>query len=291
MNAIKLTWQNRTAYSQMMRADKPIGTYLLLWPTWWALWLASDGHPDVSMLLIFSFGVFFMRSAGCVINDYFDRNFDGAVERTKARPLASGRAEPIEALQLFFLLILVSFVLVLFLNLQTILFSFIALGLAATYPLMKRYTHFPQVVLGAAFSWGIPMAFLAIQTELPWVAWQLFITNLIWVVAYDTQYAMTDREDDLKIGIRSTAIFFGRLDKLAIGICQILFLISMVNIGQKFEFSAIYYIGLLVALTLMIYQHKLTWERERQPCFQAFLNNHWVGAAVAGGMIGHYLMN
>ena len=271
-----------------MRADKPIGIYLLLWPTVWALWLASEGVPDWTMLLIFVSGVVLMRSAGCVINDYADRHFDGAVQRTAGRPLVTGLVTEKEALVLFMLLIFISFILVIQLNWQTILLSFGALLLAASYPFMKRYTHLPQVVLGAAFSWPIPMAFMAVTEQVSWWAWLLYLVNVLWTVAYDTQYAMVDREDDVKIGVKSTAILFGRHDRLIIGLLQVLMLSLLFFIGLHFQLSWPFMLALLVTMLIFLYQHWLIRNRARQACFAAFLNNHYVGLVIALGIIGHY---
>lgn len=277
-----------TGYWQLMRADKPIGIYLLLWPTVWALWIAAEGVPDWTVLLIFVAGVIIMRSAGCVINDYADRHFDGVVQRTAQRPLVTGKVSEREALVLFIVLIFMAFILVLMLNWQTILLSFAALILAASYPFMKRYTHLPQVVLGAAFSWSIPMAFMAITEQVSWWAWLLYLANVLWTVAYDTQYAMVDREDDVKIGVKSTAILFGHYDKLIIGLLQLTMLTLLFFIGQHFHLAWPFMLALLVTMLIFFYQHWLIRDRERQACFAAFLNNHYVGLVIALGIIGHY---
>jgi 4-hydroxybenzoate polyprenyltransferase len=279
-----------SGYWQLMRADKPIGIYLLLWPTVWALWLAAEGVPDWPVLLIFVAGVVLMRSAGCVINDYADRHFDGAVQRTAKRPLVTGMVTEKEALVLFMLLIFMSFILVILLNWQTVLLSFGALILAASYPFMKRYTHLPQVVLGAAFSWSIPMAFMAITEQVPWWAWLLYLANVLWTVAYDTQYAMVDREDDVKIGVKSTAILFGRYDRLMIGLLQLTMLVLLFFIGRHFHLSWPFMLALLVSLTIFLYQNWLIRSRARQASFTAFLNNHYVGLVIALGIIGHYCL-
>ena len=231
----------------LMRLDKPIGIYLLLWPTLWALWIAGKGQPSIANLLIFVTGVILMRSAGCVINDYADRKIDGHVARTRLRPLASGRITSSEAILLFCLLVSASFVLVLLTNADTVWLSFGGVALAACYPFMKRYTYYPQVVLGAAFSWGMPMAFVAQTGTLPTDAWLLYIANLLWTVAYDTYYAMTDREDDLKIGVKSTAILFGDADRAIIATLQGLALACLLLAGQRFELGVYYHLGLLVA--------------------------------------------
>jgi len=279
-----LKWQNIDAYKQLMRTDKPIGTLLLLWPTYWALWLANDGLPSWDLLVIFSLGVFVMRSAGCVINDFADRKIDGAVKRTSGRPLAVGKVSAGEALSLFALLIVIAFLLVLALNWQTIALSFGALALASCYPFMKRYTHLPQVVLGAAFSWAIPMAFMASQQQVPAIAWWLFAANLIWTVAYDTMYAMVDRDDDLKLGVKSTAVLFGQFDRHIIAALNIIFLVIMSLIYQAVEATFWAYLGLTSAACLLVYQQKLIHDRNRENCFKAFLNNHYVGMLIFFGL-------
>lgn len=279
-----LKWQNIDAYKQLMRTDKPIGTLLLLWPTYWALWLANDGLPSWDLLIIFSLGVFVMRSAGCVINDFADRKIDGAVKRTSGRPLAVGKVSAGEALSLFTLLIVIAFLLVLALNWQTIILSFGALALAACYPFMKRYTHLPQVVLGAAFSWAIPMAFMASQQHVPAIAWWLFAANLIWTVAYDTMYAMVDRDDDLKLGVKSTAVLFGELDRLIIALLNVTFVIIMALIFSAQNVTLYAFIGLALASCLLVYQQKLIQLRRREECFKAFLNNHYVGMLIFLGL-------
>ncbi len=289
-STLLLNRPNIPNYKLLMRMDKPIGSYLLLWPTLWALWLASSGFPAITELVIFAMGVFVMRSAGCVINDYADRDFDGHVERTKARPIASGAVKPKEALQLFAVLIAVGFLLVLMLNWQTIGLSFIALLLAASYPFMKRYTYFPQVVLGAAFSWSMPMAFMAVTEQLPAVMWLLYVANLCWTVAYDTMYGMVDRDDDIKIGLKSTAILFGRYDKLMVLLLQISTLILLFAVGNILQLSLIFNLSLLVAAALFAYQQWLIRERDSGACFAAFLNNHYVGMLVFGGIAGHYML-
>jgi 4-hydroxybenzoate polyprenyltransferase len=275
-------------FIQLMRLDKPIGIYLLLWPTLWALWIAAKGVPSLSNLLIFVSGVILMRSAGCVINDYADRNFDGHVKRTEARPLASGKVRPREALALFGVLLAMSLALVLCTNSTTIWLSFGAVALAACYPFMKRYTYYPQVVLGAAFSWGIPMAFTAQTGELPASLWLLYLANLLWTVAYDTYYAMVDRDDDLKVGVKSTAILFGDADRLIIGCLQGLALLCLLLAGARFELGIYYYLGLAVAAGCFAWQLWSTRNREPQACFAAFLHNHWAGLAIFIGIVAHY---
>lgn len=274
------TRDKRLAYWQLMRMDKPIGTLLLLWPTFWALFTASKGIPPFSILVIFTLGVIVMRAAGCVINDYADRHFDGKVKRTVNRPLATGRVTETEAKVLFGVLIAVAFCLVLMLNTYTIMLSFIAVGLAITYPFMKRYTHLPQLVLGIAFGWSIPMAFGAVVETLPLSCWLLFLANLMWTVAYDTQYAMVDRDDDLRIGVKSTAILFAQYDNKIIALLQFLSLLFLIIYGHIQDFSISYYVFLAITAMLFIYQCKLTKTRERESCFKAFLNNHYVGMGV-----------
>ena len=277
-------------FIQLTRLDKPIGIYLLLWPTLWALWIAGSGHPDLKNLVIFILGVNLMRAAGCVINDYADRNFDGHVSRTRARPLASGRVTPREALVFFVILVAISFVLVLFTNATTIWLSFGGLALAACYPFMKRYTFYPQVVLGAAFSWGMPMAFTAETGELPAAAWLLYIANLLWTVAYDTYYAMTDREDDLKIGVKSTAILFGDADRLIIATLQGLALFCLVLAGNRFELGLYFHLGLVAAAACFAWEYYSTRTRDPQACFKAFLHNHWAGLAIFAGIVADYAL-
>ncbi len=276
------------AYCQLMRIDRPIGTYLLLWPTLWALWIASEGMPSLDLFFIFVAGVFVMRAAGCVINDFADRKVDGHVKRTQNRPLATGLISSKEALYLFFALVVISFLLVLLLNKQTILLSFVGLGLATLYPFMKRYTHLPQVVLGAAFSWAIPMAYMAVKAELSLIVWVLFFSNLAWTVAYDTLYAMVDRDDDLKIGVKSTAILFGRFDKLAVFILHMLTIAGLIWAGLLAELGPVYYQSVGLALALFIYQQWQIRGRERETCFKAFLQNHYAGLVVLVGLILNY---
>ncbi|WAX71227.1 4-hydroxybenzoate octaprenyltransferase [Gallibacterium anatis] len=278
------------SYIQLMRLDKPIGSFLLLWPTLWALFLASNGMPDVKILFIFILGVVFMRSAGCVINDYADRHIDGKVKRTSQRPLAIGAVSEKEAKILFVLLILLSFFLVLQLNLYAIVLSVAAAVLAFIYPFMKRYTHLPQLFLGAAFGWSIPMAYGATVASLPLSCWLLFLANLAWTIAYDTQYAMVDRDDDLRIGVKSTAILFAEYDNKIIALLQIATLAILVYLGVEQQLSNGYFIGLLPALACFIYQCRLTKRRTREECFKAFLNNNYVGmwifVAILVGILG-----
>ncbi|HDT4050671.1 TPA: 4-hydroxybenzoate octaprenyltransferase [Enterobacter bugandensis] len=284
-----LTQNKLLAYHRLMRTDKPIGALLLLWPTLWALWVATPGMPPLWILGVFVAGVWLMRAAGCVVNDYADRKFDGHVKRTANRPLPSGQVTGKEARVLFIVLVLLSFMLVLTLNTMTILLSVAALALAWVYPFMKRYTHLPQVVLGAAFGWSIPMAFAAVSESLPLSCWLMFLANILWAVAYDTQYAMVDRDDDLKIGIKSTAILFGRQDKLIIGILQVAVLALMVAIARLNELNWEFYWSILVAGLLFAYQQKLIAKREREACFKAFMNNNYVGLVLFLGLVMSYL--
>ena len=277
-------------FIQLTRMDKPIGIYLLLWPTLWALWVAAKGVPSLSNLLIFVFGVILTRAGGCVINDFADRKVDGHVKRTEQRPMASGKISSKEALVFFALLMGVSFLLVLFTNAPTIWLSFGGLALAATYPFMKRYTYYPQVVLGAAFSWGIPMAFTAETGSLPAAAWLLYIANLLWTVAYDTYYAMTDRDDDLKIGVKSTAILFGDADRVIILSLQGLALGCLLLAGAHFELGGWFRLGLLGAAACFAWEFWYTRNRDPQRCFRAFLHNHWAGLAIFVGIVLDYAL-
>ncbi|AGB11237.1 4-hydroxybenzoate octaprenyltransferase [Vibrio parahaemolyticus] len=272
------------AYWQLMRMDRPIGSLLLLWPTVWALVIAAQGIPSWDVLIVFVLGVFLMRSAGCVINDFADRKVDGHVKRTKQRPLPSGKVTAKEAIGLFLVLAVSSFLLVLTMNPLTIQLSFAGLVLAFIYPFMKRYTHIPQLFLGLAFSWAIPMAWAAQTGELPVMVWFVFVINALWTIAYDTQYAMVDRDDDLKIGIKSTAILFGRHDKLVIGVLQLVTLAMLVGLGQFYQLGQSYYWTVLIAASLFVYQQHLIRHRERDLCFRAFLNNNYVGMVIAIGL-------
>ncbi|GAB2787315.1 4-hydroxybenzoate octaprenyltransferase [Halomonas shantousis] len=271
-------------FLRLTRLDRPIGTWLLMWPTLWALWLAAEGVPERTTLLIFVVGVYLMRAAGCVINDYADRHFDGHVKRTRERPLATGRITEAEAKGLFVALVALAFVLVCFTNPFTILLSLGGVVLAFIYPFMKRYTHLPQVVLGAAFSWGIPMAFGAVRESVPLEAWLLLAANVAWTVAYDTEYAMVDRDDDLKVGIKSTAVLLGKADRLAIGLLQALTLALLAWVGVRVALGGFFWLGLTAMAAIFVYQHYLIRQRERMPCFQAFLNNHWAGLVVFAGI-------
>jgi 4-hydroxybenzoate polyprenyltransferase len=276
-------------YYRLTRLDRPIGIFLLLWPTLWAIWIASQGHPDGWILFVFLAGVVLMRSAGCVINDYADRNFDPHVARTRTRPIAAGKVTPKEALVVFAVLCLLAFALVLTLNRFTIFLSFVGVLLAFIYPFMKRHTHLPQVVLGMAFGWSIPMAFAALTGEVPKMAWLLYVINIVWSVVYDTMYAMVDREDDLKVGVKSTAILFGEADRLIIGVLQVMMFIGLWLLGQDLELSILFKWSLAVAAGFAMYQQWLIRHRAPKRCFQAFLNNNWLGAAIFVGLVLEYL--
>lgn len=275
-------------YLKLARLHKPIGIFLVLWPMLWGLWLAAEGFPSLKVLAIFVVGVVLMRSAGCVINDYADRHLDGHVQRTKERPLVTGRISATNALIFFAVLCLLSFLLVLQTNPLTVYLSFGALALAATYPFMKRYTYLPQVVLGAAFAWSIPMAYAAQTNTVPPIVWLVYTATVLWTVAYDTQYAMVDREDDLKIGIKSTAILFGEADRAIIAFLQILVILTLCLIGDQVELGQFYFLGVVVAATMFVYQQHLIRLRYRDECFKAFLNNNWVGMVVFLGLALDY---
>ena len=272
-------------YALLLRLNRPVGTLLLLWPTYWALWLAADGMPSLSNLIVFTLGVYFMRAAGCAINDFADREWDRHVERTKDRPLTTGRIQPWEAVALFAGLGLVSFLMVLlFTNTLTLYLAFGGALLAFIYPFMKRYTHLPQVFLGAAFGWSIPMAWAAQTGGLSQVTWLLFTANVLWSVVYDTFYAMVDREDDLNVGIKSTAVLFGDADRLILGILQATIIAILLLVGQQAELGIFYYLGLLTMACLFIYHQFLARERDRAGCFKAFLHNNWAGFALFVGL-------
>lgn len=277
------------AYLRLMRLHRPIGSFLLLWPTLWALWLASDGHPTPKWFAIFVIGVFVMRSAGCIMNDFADRNFDPHVQRTRERPLATREVRMSEAMILFVVLCAMGVVLVLLLNRLTQELAIIGAVLVLTYPFMKRYTYLPQPYLGMAFGWGVPMAYAAVTDRVPTVAWLIFIANVIWSTVYDTMYAMVDRGDDIKIGVKSTAILFGELDRLIVGILQALLLADLALVGYHTGMSTVYYVGLGFALLFAVYQQVLIRRRNPQRCFQAFMNNNWFGAAVFAGILLHYI--
>jgi len=278
-------------YAYLIRLDKPIGTLLLLWPTLWALWIAARGMPDSLVLVVFLTGVFLMRSAGCAINDFADRKFDPHVERTKTRPLASGKISTREALIVFSALSISAFMLVLLMNELTIYMSFVGIALAASYPFMKRYHYMPQVHLGAAFGWAAPMAFTAQANEITPVTWLLFMATILWATAYDTMYAMADIKDDLKIGLKSTAILFGEADKLIIGVLQALLILNLIFIGQQSDLGLYYYLSLFAGTGFMIYQQFLIKDRNPQRCFRAFLNNNWFGLSIFSGIFIDYWVN
>lgn len=277
-------------YISLMRLDRPIGIFLLLWPMLWALLIASNGDPDFEVLLIFVAGVVLMRSAGCVINDYADRDIDQHVERTRDRPLAAGRITAGETLFLFALLCAAAFTLVLMLNRLTILLSFVGVGLAASYPFMKRLTHLPQVYLGAAFGWSVPMVFAAQTNTVPPLAWLIYTATILWATAYDTMYAMVDRNDDLVLGVKSTAILFGDMDLKLIGLLQAMLLVCLFMVGHQAELGLYYYLGVVCAAGLAVYQQYLMRFRDRDGCFSAFLNNNWFGAVVFLGIFLDYFL-
>ncbi len=277
-------------YLRLIRMDKPIGSLLLLWPTLNALWIASDGHPKPGMLLIFAIGTILMRSAGCAINDYADRDFDKHVKRTENRPLTSGRIRAWEALALAGGLAVLSFLLILPLNGLTKWLSLVAVFVAGTYPFLKRFFAIPQAYLGIAFGFGIPMAFAAVQNHVPPLAWLMLLANVFWAVAYDTEYAMVDRDDDLKIGIRTSAITFGRFDVVAVMLCYGVFLALYSGIGAALGFGLPYMVGLAAAAGCVIYHHRLIARRDRDGCFKAFLHNNWLGAALFAGIVAQYLL-
>jgi 4-hydroxybenzoate polyprenyltransferase len=285
-NALPEHVQSRLAdYAKLLRIDRPIGSLLLLWPTWWALWLAAGGMPSLANIVIFTLGVFLMRAAGCAINDFADRDWDRHVKRTKDRPLTTGRIRAWEAVALFAGLCLVSFLMVvLFTNSLTLYLSFGGALLAFIYPFMKRYTHLPQLFLGAAFSWAIPMAWAAEANELSQLTWLLFTANVLWTVAYDTLYAMVDRDDDVKVGIKSTAILFGEADRVIIGALQAMVIVILIMVGNQAELGTFYYLGITAMASLFVYHQYLARERSRDGCFRAFLNNNWAGFAVFAGL-------
>lgn len=275
-------------FARLVRLDKPIGILLLLWPALWALWIAGDGHPDPLVVTVFVAGVIIMRSAGCAINDYADRYFDGHVERTEARMIPAGRVRPSEAVLTFAVLSLCAFVLVLLMNWLTIAMSFVGLALAASYPYSKRHTYLPQVVLGAAFGWAVPMSFAAQLGTVSALGWLMYVIAIVWATVYDTMYAMVDRRDDLKIGVKSTAILFGELDKLIVGILQVLVIAALFLVGQQAKLGGFYYMGLTVAIGLAVYEQWMIRDREPAACFKAFLHNNWFGFAVFLGVVLDY---
>ena len=276
-------------YALLARLNKPIGIFLLLWPTLWALWIAAEGTPDLGVLTVFVLGVVLMRSAGCVINDYADREIDPRVNRTKDRPIASGRVSADEAMLLFMGLCFTAFLLVLTMNTFTILLSLGGVMLAAIYPFMKRYTHMPQIVLGMAFGWAVPMSFAAQTNEVPKIAWLIYVVTVLWAVIYDTMYAMADRMDHLKIGVKSTAILFGDADKVIIGILQAMMLVALYLVGKQAQFGWEYQIAVSIAAILMIYHQYLIRYRQPAQCISAFLNNNWLGLVIFVGIIISYI--
>lgn len=275
-------------YWLLGRFHRPIGIYILLWPALWALWVAAEGVPDLLVLFVFCMGTVLMRAAGCIINDYADKDFDPHVERTKERPMAAGKVKSKEALILFCSLALIAFVLVLLLNTLTIMLSFVGAFLAASYPFMKRYTHLPQAYLGIAFGWAVPMAFAAQTGSIPAVAWVMYVAVALWALIYDTMYAMVDIEDDLKIGVKSTAILFGQRDRQIIALLQVIMFGILVLIGQLQALGLYYYLGLAVAAALSVYQQKLIFYRHKPDCFKAFLNSNWFGMAIFIGLMVDY---
>ena len=275
-------------YWLLARFDRTIGTLILLWPALWALWVASAGKPDITVLIVICLGVVLMRAAGCVINDYADREFDPHVARTQQRPIAAGRVTPKEALIVFVLLCLAAFALVWLLNIYTVLLSFVAAFLAASYPFMKRYTQLPQAYLGIAFGWAVPMAFSAQLNSIPAVAWVMYLAVVLWALVYDTMYAMVDKEDDLKIGIKSTAILFGDYDRAIMAILQMIILMLLVAVGQLQQLSWLYYSSVLIAAGFFAYQQKLIFHRDKEKCFKAFLNNNWFGLVIFVGLLFDY---
>jgi len=275
-------------YWLLARFDRPIGTLILLWPALWALWVASEGKPDITVLIVICLGVVLMRAAGCVINDYADRDFDPHVARTQQRPIAAGRVKPKEALIVFVVLCLCAFALVWLLNIYTVMLSFVAAFLAASYPFMKRYTQLPQAYLGIAFGWAVPMAFSAQLNSIPVVAWVMYAAVVLWALVYDTMYAMVDKEDDLKIGIKSTAILFGNYDRHIMAILQLIILMLLVAVGQLQQLSGVYYSSVLIAAGFFGYQQKLIFHRDKTLCFKAFLNNNWFGLVIFVGLLLDY---
>lgn len=278
-------------YALLMRLNRPVGIFLLGWPALWALWLSANGRPDISIVVIFISGIVLMRSAGCVINDFADRAIDPLVERTRDRPIAASRVSPTEALILFTTLVLMAFGLVLLLNELTLYLSIGAVISAASYPFMKRFTYLPQAFLGIAFAWAIPMAWAAQTNSVPQASWLLFIIVVLWAMVYDTMYAMVDKEDDIKVGVKSTAILFGEADRIIIGAIQISVLLGLTLLGQQMEMAWPYYAGLGMAALLGIYQQYLIRERQPNACFRAFMNNQWFGFVVFAGIVANYYIS
>lgn len=276
------------AYVRLMRLNRPIGTFLVLWPALWGLWLAAGGMPEPRLLVIFALGALLVRSAGCIINDYADRDIDGGVARTRDRPLATGEIPVVAALALFGVLMFLAFLLVLFTNGYTIALALLAAALTALYPFTKRYTNLPQIFLGAAFACAVPMAFAATNGEVPRSGWLLYVVVLVWTVTYDTFYAMVDRDDDLKLGVRSLAVLFGELDRPMTAILQALVIAGLLLVGARFELGGWYHLGVAAATGLFAWQQYLIRNRERDGAFAAFMNNNWVGVAVWLGIVAHY---
>ena len=289
LKKIKLKYDKFKQYLLLIRLNRPIGIFLLLWPTLWGLWIASEGFPNTKILVVFLFGIFLMRSAGCILNDIIDKDFDKFVARTQNRPLASDKLSSIEAFIVAISLIFIAFLLVLTTNTLTVQLSFVAIILAGTYPFLKRHTYLPQFFLGLTFGWSIPMAFAATTNSIPKIAWLLLIANILWAVVYDTIYAMIDREDDLKIGIKSTAILFDDADIFIIGLIQSLVLIALIVIGQQASLNTVYYFSLIIGGCLFLYQLYLIRNRDQKKCMQAFLNNNWFGLVVFIGLFINYL--
>lgn len=279
------------AYWRLMRFDKPIGILLLLWPTMWALWIAGAGRPSLKNILVFGAGVVLMRAAGCIMNDVADRNFDPQVARTRSRPLAAGELTVRQALGMFMILMLLAFLLVLLTNALTVKLAFAGAALAASYPFFKRVTHLPQVVLGFAFGWGIVMAFAAETNHVPAVAWWLLTINITWSIIYDTLYAMVDREDDISVGVKSTAILFGRHDLLVLRLLKLLMLALLVNVGLMLEMAWPWFLAIAVVAGLFVLQQYWARNREPEACFRAFMNNNWVGLALFAGLLAQYAIN
>ncbi len=282
-------YEKLPAFVELTRINRPIGIYLLLWPTITALWIAAEGFPGLGLFLIFTLGTTIMRSAGCCVNDFADYRIDGQVLRTEQRPIPSGTLKRQDAFLCFGVLSGIGFLLVLLTNRETVLLSMGAIALIAIYPFMKRYTNLPQLVLGVAFSWGILMAFTAVTSDIPQAAYLLFIANALWTIAYDTQYAMVDREFDIQIGVKSTAILFGDADRLIIGMLQLMFIVSLILAARQLQMGTVFYVSLIAASGLLAYQQYLIRHRLPGPCFKAFLNNNWVGAAIFLGTFLNYL--
>ena len=280
-----MTAQTMNPYLRLMRFDKPIGILLLLWPTLWALWFAADGVPEPRVLVIFVLGVVVMRAAGCAINDYADRNIDPYVERTKDRPLARGEISTTEAVSLFIILLVIAFVLVSMTNPLTMMLACGGAFLAVTYPFLKRYTYVPQVYLGITFGWSVPMAYAAQLGSIDMLAWVIFVANILWTTAYDTQYAMVDRKDDIRIGVRSTAILFGDLDRIGIAVLNLSFLFTLYLAGERTDSGVAYWAGIGIAALLLAYQQWIIRRAEPEACFRAFRNNNWVGMVVFIGLV------